>query len=126
MIDRHHKAAKARSHPLNAAAAALLPPGYQHPCELPVLALMRWGLENALDIRPFPPNWPDAEALIAMIGRMATWDPPAVLRFLTNPENLPGREFYLPPEALTKVSESAEAALILIDALMNGLGASER
>lgn len=107
--------------PLNQAALALLPKHAAHGGEAPLVSLMRQGLECGLWIHPVGANCPDHEQVVEMIEQLSMMKHTAVANYLGNPENLPDEEAYLRPEMLTEAGTALEAAMVLLDALVNSM-----
>lgn len=76
----------ANQHPLNRAARTFLPKDWQanEMTELHVLSLMRWGLENGLEINAR--GRPTQEEVESRIELLAKEKPQAAIRFLVDPE----------------------------------------
>lgn len=102
--------------PLNRAAAQFMSPEWMDKwAELHVLSLMRWGLENGLEIVPKAPHHPDRDEVEARINELAQMDPKNVMRFLTDPENT--GDVVLNAEELLNQETPEDAAGLLLETL---------
>lgn len=102
--------------PLNRAAAQFLPPEWMDKwAELHVLSLMRWGLENGLEIVPKAPHHPDQDEVEARINDLAQMEPKKVMQFLTDPENT--GDVVLNAEELLNQKTPEDAAGLLLETL---------
>lgn len=112
--------------PLNLAALAILPPEMQYSNEAPLVSLLRLGLEQGLLIQPASPAGPDQEQIVEWIDLLSRMEPATVANFLSNPEQLPEEECYLSPDMLMTAKTAEDAAVILLDALVNSLIVRQR
>lgn len=109
----------ANQEPLNQAAAKFLPPDWQGDdmTEIHVLSLMRWGLENGVEINPISPDLPNQNQVESMINRLAQGNPKEAMRFLTEPEG----EAVLDAEELLEQDGPLDAAMLLLETLHNSM-----
>lgn len=114
----------ARSHPLNLAADRRLPPDWRSDHEMPILSLMRWGLENGLTIEPPAPGHPDQGQVEAMLELLARRKASKVITFLTNPQRTGYGEALLAATALEQLTCSMDAAALLLQALCDSIVAT--
>ena len=103
--------------PLNRAAKHFLPKEWQHNQKLHVLSLMRWGLENGLEIKPQSPEHPTQEKVEARLNRLALMKPGRALKFLTEAEG----EVVLDAEELQEQENPLDAASLLLETLHSNM-----
>jgi len=104
--------------PLNRAAKKFLPKDWQDNYqELHVLSLMRWGLENGLEIVPQSPEYPTQEKLEARINRLAQLKPSQAIKFLTEAEG----EVVLDAQELQQQKSPVDAASLLLETLHSNM-----
>lgn len=128
MIDKNHmnRVQLANQLPLNKIAMKWLDqvyPDSPEQSELAVLTLMRWGLDNHLQLQPKAPHHPDWEQLMRQVELMSEWEPRHAMAFLTNPENLEN-ETVLPPSRLAEEPTAEDAAQVLLENLYDAMVAT--
>ena len=104
--------------PLNRAAKQFLTPEWQEKrAELHVLTLMRWGLENGLEIRPQHPQHPTQEKVEARLNRLAQMKPSRAIKFLTEADG----QVVLDADELQKQESPVSAASLLLQTLHSNM-----
>lgn len=118
MIDKLHLARVklVNQLPLNRVAVRFLA-GPPLQSEAAVLTLMRWGLDNGIEIPQLAPGYPTAESLMQQITSMTTWEPHRVLPFLVDPEEHDDGTVLFTAEDLAAAEGPMEAAAILLENL---------
>jgi hypothetical protein len=106
--------------PLNRAAKKFLPEDWQGNQELHVLSLMRWGLDNGLEIVPHHPTHPTQEKLVARLNRLAQMKPKQAIKFLTEVDG----EVVLDEDALEEQESPEDAAGLLLETLHSNMVAT--
>ena len=91
--------------------------------ELAVLTLMRWGLDNHLQLQPRAPHHPDWEQLMRQVNLMSEWEPRDAMEFLTNPEGGENEEVFSPHD-LVEQPTAEDAAEFLLENLYNTMVAT--
>ena len=97
-------------HPLNRAAKKFLPPELQDNGHLHALALVRWGLDNELEIRPSSPSQPDQEQVLQRLKLLESQPPNQALNYLLQVD---GEPVLSASELEEQPSPQAAAALLL-------------
>jgi len=109
--------------PLNQAAAKFLPPEWEDSrAELYVLSLMRWGLENGLEVKSRFLEHPTQDKLEARINRLAQMEPKKVMQFMTDPENV--GNVVLVAADLSNQKTPEDAARLLLETLYDNMVAT--
>jgi len=110
--------------PLNQAAMAFLPKDWQGRDQLAVLSLMRWGLENGVEMEPVAADHPDNTQLSIQLNLMANWKPANAMAFLLDPEQDQDGSVTLQADELAAEPTPEDAAELLLQTLSNSMAAT--
>src|SRR3990167_9881646 len=104
--------------PLNQAAKKFLPSDWRADgTEIFTLSLMRWGLENGVDVTPPAPGMPDQQQVEDRINTLSSRDPERATKYLEGDEDLAADW-----RVLEKQKTPVEAAAYLLENLYDLIG----